>query len=483
MTSAEHTEHADHADSAVSSDSTAKTGSKDQEDLVSGDAITSTPVSKPDNKPDTKPDNKPVTKPLTKSAAKPSRHFTLLLSIAAVVAVILFFARNLILGTPVEGYAVMMGPLQQTVVASGRVVWPQRIDIAAESIGRVLAIPVLEGQQVVQGQLLIQLEDHAERANLVLATAAVAQAAATIRQQQEVALPAAEEGLVQALADASQIRQQLLRIRQLSTQDYVTAADLETAIRNLTVAESKVHSAENQLATNQVQGSAATLARTTLAQAQASLQLAQVKLQQAAIHTPAAGTLISRSVESGDIVQPGKILMVLAAQGETQLLVQIDEKNLAKLAIGQQALGSADAYAAQRFDAEIIYINPGVDAARGSVEIRLRVAQPPDYLRQDMTVSVDIATAHSANALVIPTAALRDPSGAQPWVLVVRDHRTLHQPVTVGLRGDNYLEVLTGVSAGEAVILPIEGLITADQRVRVRLAAPMATMTAAGGDL
>ena len=377
----------------------------------------------------------------------------------------------------------MMGPLQQTVVASGRVIWPQRVDIAAESIGRVRDIPVLEGQQVVQGQLLIQLEDHAERANVVLATAAVAQAEASIRQQQEVALPAAAEGLVQAMADASQLRQQLLRIRQLSAQDYVTAADLETAIRNLAVAESKVHSAENQVATNQVNGSAATLTRTTLAQAQASLQLAQVKLRQAAIHAPATGTLISRSVEPGDIVQPGKILMVLAAQGDTQLLLQIDEKNLAKLAIGQQALGSADAYAKQRFQAEIVYINPGIDAARGSVEVKLRVPQPPDYLRQDMTVSVDIETARSEQALVIPTAALRDPSGAKPWVLVVRDHRTLQQPVTVGLRGDNYLEILTGLSAGEAVILPTEGLITADQRVRVSLAAPMSNITEDGGDL
>ena len=402
--------------------------------------------------------------------AKPISNITLLFSIAAGVAVILFFARNLILGTPVVGYAVMMGPLQQTVVASGRVMWPQRVDIAAETIGRVRTIPVLEGQQVVQGQLLIQLEDHAERANLVLATAAVAQAAVTIRQQQEVALPAAEEGLVQAQADANQLRQQLLRMRQLRAQDYVTTADLETAIRNVAVAESKVHSAKNQVATHQSNGSAATLARTTLAQAQANVQMAQVKLQQAAIHAPAAGTLIRRSVEPGDIVQPGKVLMVLAAQGETQLLVQIDEKNLAKLAIGQQALGSADAYAAQHFLAEIIYINPGIDAARGSVEIRLRVAQPPDYLRQDMTVSVDIETARSEQALVIPTAALRDPNSAHPWVLVVRDHRTLHQPVTVGLRGDNYLEVLTGVSAGEAVILPLEGLITADQRVRVTLA-------------
>lgn len=456
---------------ADNSGSIANTGNIDQKTAASGALAASTPETTPAYKSETKP------------GTKPSRHIKLLMMIAAVVAVILYFSRNLLLGTPVTGYVVMMGPLQQTVVASGRVMWPQRVDIAAETTGRVHAIPVQEGQQVVQGQLLIQLEDHAERANLVLATAAVAQAAATIRQQREVALPAAEEGLVQAMADANQIRQQLLRIRQLKTQDYVTTADLETAIRNLAVAVSKVHSAENQVATNQVKGSAATLARTTLAQAQASLQLAQVKLQQAAIHAPAAGTLIHRSVEPGDTVQPGKILMVLAAQGETQLLVQIDEKNLAKLAIGQQALGSADAYSAQRFDAEIIYINPGIDAARGSVEIKLRVAQPPDYLRQDMTVSVDIATAQSSNALVIPTAALRDPSGVKPWVLVVRERRTLHQTVTVGLRGDNFLEILTGVSAGEAVIMPIEGLITTDQRVRVTLAAPMVTMTVDGGEL
>lgn len=393
-----------------------------------------------------------------------------LLLVVAVLAVLLYFARNVILGTPVVGYAVMMGPLQQTVVASGRVVWPQRVDIAAETIGRVSSIPVVEGQQVVLGQLLIQLEDNAERADLGLAMAAVVQAQATIRQQREVALPAAQEGLIQAAADATQLRNQLLRIRQLTAQDYVTAADLETATRNLAIADSKLNSAKLQVATNQASGSAAMLARSTLAQAQASLKLAKVKLQQAAIHAAAAGTLISRSVEPGDIVQPGKILMVLAAQGETQLLVQIDEKNLAKLALGQRALASADAYAEQRFTAEVMYINPGIDPARGSVEIKLRVPQPPAYLRQDMTVSVDIETASSANALVIPTAALRDPSGANPWVLVVRDKHTQHQNVTVGLRGDYYLEIRRGVSAGEAVILPTEGLIKAEQRVRVTLA-------------
>lgn len=401
----------------------------------------------------------------------PARLLKLVLMLVAAMAVALYIARNVILGTPVVGYAVIIGPLQQTVVASGRVIWPQRVDVAAETTGRVSSIPVREGQQVLQNQLLLQLEDNTERANLVLAQASVAQAQASIRQQQEVALPAAQEGLIQATADASQIRQQLLRIRQLTAQNYLTQADLETAARNLAIAQSKVNSAQRQVETNQTDGSAAMLTRTTLAQAQASLKLAEVRLRQDAIRAAAAGTLISRSVEPGDIVQPGKILMVLAALGETQLVVQIDEKHLAKLAIGQMALASADAYAEERFSAEVIYINPGINPSRGSVEIKLRVLQPPAYLRQDMTVSVDIKTASSDRAVLIPTAALRDPTGPSPWVLVVRDQQTQQQRVSLGLRGDNMLQILSGLSPGEAVILPSEVLIQAGQHVRLTLAA------------
>jgi HlyD family secretion protein len=92
-------------------------------------------------------------------------------------------------------------------------------------------------------------------------------------------------------------------------------------------------------------------------QARANVQLARINLAQDFIRAPAAGTLITRSVEVGDIVQAGKVLMTLAAQGETQLEVQIDEKNLAKLVIGQAALGSADAFAERQFSAEVSYIN------------------------------------------------------------------------------------------------------------------------------
>jgi HlyD family secretion protein len=109
-------------------------------------------------------------------------------------------------------------------------------------------------------------------------------------------------------------------------------------------------------------------------------------------------------------------LMVLSPVGKTQLVVQIDERNLAMVQLGQPALGAADAYPTQHFAARVAYINPSVDPARGSVVVKLDVAAPPAWLRQDMTVSVDIEVARRNATLVLPLSHLRDGAGAQPWV-------------------------------------------------------------------
>ena len=389
------------------------------------------------------------------------------LGVLLVVCLIGFFARNVLFGTPVETFSVIQSELRQTVVASGRVTWPQRVSVAAEMTGRVHSIPVKEGQQVQRGQLLIQLEDSSERASLAQASTAVALAEAKVRQQREVGLPTAQETLRQTQADVEQANQQLTRIRQLNSQNYISTTELETAQRNLTIATSKLAAAQLQVQSNQASGSDAQLAVTGLDQAQAALQLAKVKLAQTAILAPADGTLISRSIEPGEMVTSGKALMVLAAQGETLIEVQIDEKNLAKLALAQAALCSADAFPQQRFNAEVAYINPGVDATRGAVEVKLRVTQPPAYLRQDMTVSVDIETAQKSTALVMPIGALHEPNSDAPWVLVVRQQRAVRQAVTLGLRGDDKVEVLSGLVAGDAVIPVNLALIKANQRVRV----------------
>ena len=121
--------------------------------------------------------------------------------------------------------------------------------------------------------------------------------------------------------------------------------------------------------------------------------------------------------------------------------------------------------------AVVSYINPGVDAARGSVEVKLALTQPPAYLRQDMTVSIDIETARRTAAVVVPTGTLEDAATDQPWVLVVRDKRAVKQFVRLGLRGDTRVEVLDGLAAGEGVVPVSKVGVKAGQRVRATVLA------------
>jgi HlyD family secretion protein len=158
--------------------------------------------------------------------------------------------------------------------------------------------------------------------------------------------------------------------------------------------------------------------------------------------------------------------MMLAPAGETQVVVQIDERQLSRLALGQKALGSADAFPNQRFAAELFYINPAVDPLRGSVEVKLRVPEPPAYLVQDMTASVDIEVARRADTVYVPTETVRDANGAQPWVLAIRGFRAVRLPVKLGLRGDGRMEVLDGIEAGDKLVPATNALVKAGDRVR-----------------
>jgi HlyD family secretion protein len=387
--------------------------------------------------------------------------------IALALAVAGFALRNVILGTPVETVAAVRSDLVQTVVASGRIMTPQRVSVSAVITGRVMRIPVQEGQGVRRGDVLMELDDSDERASVAQARAAVAQAEAKVRQLSELALPAAQQALIQAQANLTQARRQYDRAVELKARGFVSQAALDDAQRNLDVAESQLRSAKLQVQSNSRAGSEFAVAETAAAQARASLGVAQAKLDDTVIRAPVDGILIARAVEPGNVVQPGKELMALAPAGETQVVVQIDEKNLAQLWVGQKALGSADAYSRERFATELVYINPGIDALRGAVEVKLRVPDPPGYLRQDMTVSVDIEVARRSGAVVVPADAVRDANSARPWVLAVDGWRAQRRAVKLGLKGDGRIEIVEGVAPGDRVVPISFAAVREGQRVRV----------------
>ncbi len=368
-------------------------------------------------------------------------------------------------GPRVEVATVVRRDVVQSIVASGRIETPFRVDIGSQIVGTVAQVPVAQGETVKAGQVLLALEASEARAGVKQAEVAVVQAEARLRQLRELQLPVASQSLRQAEANFENARVQFERNRRLYESGFIGKSALDDAQRNLEVARAQLDSARKQVETAKPAGSDYAMAASALDQARASLEAARARLGYTTVTAPSDGTLIARDVERGDVVQPGKVLMVLSPSGETQIVVQIDERNLSRLALGHKALASADAYAAQRFAAELVYINPGIDAQRGTVEVKLRVPDPPEYLRQDMTVSVDIEVARHAGTLALPANAVHDASGVAPWVLRVRDGRAARQPVELGLRGAGWVEIRSGLEAGELVV-PANAVIRAGQRLR-----------------
>ena len=404
---------------------------------------------------------------LSKAQWSKIRSHRLALLVALVVLLLAaFFAPALVLGQRVATLKVIQRDFVRTVVASGRVQAPHRVDIGAQIVGTVAEVPVAEGQTVAANQTLVVLDSRELRAAAVQADVAVAQAQARLRQLTELQVPVAVQALRQAQVNLDNARAQLQRQQNLFEQGFIGQAALDDARKGVDLADSQVRSASEQLRTLRPSGSDFALAQTALEQARANAEAARARLAYATVRAPSAGVLINRDVEPGDVVQPGKALMVLSPSGDTELVVQIDEKNLGLLALGQHALVSADAFPDQRFAAELVYINPGVDAQRGSVEVKLRVASPPPYLRQDMTVSVDIEVARRTQALLVPSDAVRDADSGSPWVLVVEDGRARKRPVVLGLRGNGVAEALQGLQPDDQVVPVTAAAVGDGTRVR-----------------
>ena len=384
------------------------------------------------------------------------------------LVVLWYFGVPIVLGPVVYADPVVRADFVQSVVASGHVEAPFRVNIGSQITGVVASIPVSEGQVVRAGDTLIVLDDHEARAAVVQAEGAVAQTEARLRQMRELTLPSAEEALRQAKATLVNAQQIYDRAAKLAQDGYGTKATLDDATKSLDIAHALLRSAELQVFTNRPGGSDYVMAETQLNQARASLATAQSRLSYTVITAPRDGILISRDVERGNVVQPSNVLMKLSPAGDTELVVQIDEKNLGLIAIGQKALASADAFPKDTFAAEVIYINPGIDLQRASVEVKLRVPEPPAYLRQDMTVSVDIEVARRPDALIVPAASLRGMAGGKPWVMKVNSGHATRQPVKVGLVSAGKAEILDGLNAGELVV-PATMALKDGARIRARV--------------
>ena len=353
--------------------------------------------------------------------------------------VLLAWVVSLLRGPAVPGYEVATGPLVQQVVGTGRVVAPSRVEVGAEIAGLVLERRVTDGDRVEPGDVLVVL-----RATDLEARRDEARAA--LEALRETERPDAQARLQQARAELAQAEREAARRSELGDRQLVSRESVEQATQAVVAARAAARQAE--LAVASLDGGARE------AQARERLRAAEAELARSVIRATVAGTVLTRDVEPGDTVNPGDLLLEIARDAPGEILVPLDEKNLTRLALGQDATCIADAFPARPFAAKVHHIAPGIDPSRGTVDVRLRLDPEADFVRQDMTVTATILTGRRDAALAVPNDALLDARDGsdQATVLRVRGGRVQRTPVRLGLRGLAMSEVLEGLQAGDHVV-------------------------------
>ncbi len=364
------------------------------------------------------------------------RRTILLCTIICLLLLLGFYTPRAVWGPRVDALELRPRDLTQTLVVNGRVLAPRLVQIGAQQTGVVTRRLVKEGDTVQEGQLLLELESAETRAGLD-------QALAGLSLVREVEQPMTRSNLAQAESTLKLAAWLHERNESLVKEGILPQSQLEDSRKAVDIARAALISSQAQSRSSSFGSS--------LKLAEANVALAKAKLAQTRIYSPAKGVVLTRSVETGDQVQPGKQLFTLALNEPLQLLIQPDEKNLSQLQKGQVAQASADAFPERHFPARVCYVAPGVDATRGTVDVKLEIPTIPDFLRPDMTVSVEIRYGQSKNALALPLQALRDSS--RPYVLVLRAGRAVKVPVKLGQRGEREVEINEGLRSGDIVIL------------------------------
>ncbi|HEY7568805.1 MAG TPA: efflux RND transporter periplasmic adaptor subunit [Gemmatimonadaceae bacterium] len=351
--------------------------------------------------------------------------------------------------------------LVASVTASGQVQPRTKVDVASDISGRIVRLAVKEGQIVKKGQFLLEIDP----------------------EQYIAAVQQAEAGLSSAKAQAAQARANLLQ----SKRNYDRQTEIKKTNPQL-VSDSDLETLKTQMEVNEALNEAA---GHNVEQSTASLRTARSNLNKTTIVAPMTGRITRLAVEQGETAVPGTfnkdaaLLLTISDMSVLETKVKVDETDVARIAMGDSAVVQIDAFPDTTFLGKVIEIAHSSvrNAAAASsqdqsidYEVTIQLLNPPPDTRPDFSATAKIVTDTRTQALSIPIIALtvrenEELSGEDSAVTVGRspakevgkrdvegvfivgtDNKVTFRPVDVGISGDNYFEVVKGLTAGEKIV-------------------------------
>jgi RND family efflux transporter MFP subunit len=309
-----------------------------------------------------------------------------------------------------------------TVGLTGTLVSMARVDVKAETTGRVVRFDKEEGAEVGAGEIIAWVNDE----NFRLA-----------ERQAESAVKVAEAALERARLMEQHGRSEMERARNLVQSGGITDKDLKAA----------------ELAERDARAQVSVTAAQT-EQARSVLAVARKQVRDAEIKSPVAGVIQKKFLNKGAYVEPTTAVFTVVDNSRLELETPVVSAELAAIRAGQKATFSVNSYAGAVFEGSVIEINPMVEAETRSAKVRILAPNPGGKLKAGMFAEGEVQTGVVAAAFVVAAdAAYRDDRSARSvYVFVVENGKAVKRTVRIGRERGARLEISEGLRAGDQVI-------------------------------
>lgn len=348
-------------------------------------------------------------------------------------------------GTQVETAQVEARTIRSSILASGELQYKDPVELKPEVIGKISAIPVVEGQRVRKGQVVLRLDPELFQAQVAQQQAAVQQAQIAIQSQK---------------LTVANLEQQYARQQALFKQHLVDANSFDNLKNQLDLANTEMQNREQELEITQ-----------------AELTQSQQNLSKTVIVSPLDGMITSLPVKVGETVITGtniagSTLMDIADPSEVLADVQVDEADIANVKLGEDANIDAVSFPDRTLHGKVQFVASSVtdtsnsttaSASQGrTFEVKIAIGDKDiAVLKPGMSTRAEIFTQSTPDTLSVPVQAIlyeNDPSSKSleptsgAYVYLVEDGKAHKTTVTTGVSSDTYQALTSGVKAGDTVV-------------------------------
>lgn len=334
---------------------------------------------------------------------------------------------------PVLGHKVVRSPLTAEVMGTGTLEARIKTIISPRIQERLAEVLVDQGDAVKAGQLIARLDDGELRQQVAVAEATLAAARVMVERVR------VDEARAEAVEQ--QARRDHQRIAELMATKVSSAADLDKAAEQLSVAEADLRRAH----------AASREAESQVTMAEKTLSYQQERFAFTRITSPYDGLIVRRDRDPGGVVVPGSSLLQLISTNELWISAWVDETAMASLATGQVARVVFRSEPAREFPGQVARLGREADRETREFLVEVRVRELPANWAVGQRAEVFIETRRKADALTLPQQFIEWRDG-QPGVFVDEQGRAVWRGVGLGGRGRGAVEVVQGLSAGDQLI-------------------------------